>query len=93
MKKNDGRIKMTERRKTITERIDEVYSILHGMAGSQISILGLAISMDMSSKYLREEIIPAALLVYTDIEMKAEKNNQKNNPSKIFLFLPSTSVL
>jgi len=73
---------MTEKRRTITERINEVYEILLHHR-EPITLLELSISMDMSSKYLREEILPVTALVHPDVEIRIDKNN----PSKIYLFL------
>ena len=70
---------MTERRKTITERIDEVYEILL-QNREPVNLLKLAIRMNMSAKYLREEIMPLASFVHPDIEMRRED-------SKIYIVL------
>ena len=63
---------MTEKRRSLAERIDEVYETLKGRG--PVNLLELAVVMNMSPKYLIEEIIPASLFVHKDIQMQMVKD-------------------
>ena len=72
-----------EKRKSVAERIEEVYNLLQGRGPT--SILELAIDMNMSHKYLREEILPVALLVHKDIQLQMSTDDTDSTKIKLVI--------